>query len=292
MPRRRLLWCRSDWDPLGAAGSGAALGVFFLSTAMAADSITFDATALVKGLDVFAKVQLPYLAAVTVNRTAEAVKKALRSEMYDSFTYVSRFTANSLEQTHFATKAQPWTEVGIKEYAGKGNAAAKYLAPQITGGLVFQTRFQWRLKSKVDGYNGRYMLPLHNSPAAELGETGRIRASQYVKALYGIKAMEDIRANATTDKYRTSGDYVYVPYVGANKTQQKYFRALGKGRIPNPGIHRIKATNLVQLFKQLDQVPMVEKRYDFVYTAELATTNNVQKIFNAEFLKTIGRPNA
>ena len=135
-------------------------------------SIEFDAAGLVKDLDVFAKVQVPYMAAVTVNRLAGATKLALQREMLDSFERTSPFTFKSLEQVHFATKAEPWTVVQHKTFAGKGNAAANYLLPQITGGMVYRTRFQNRLNSELEGYNGSYMLPLEKSEGAKLNAMG------------------------------------------------------------------------------------------------------------------------
>lgn len=251
-------------------------------------SIEFNGTQLTQELDVFAKVQLPFLAAVTVNRLASQVRQDLQKEMLDSFTYVSAFTYKSPKQRHFASKVETWTEVYLRDEATKGQSPASYLLPQIKGGLVLQTRFQRRLQSELDGYNGRYMLPLHNSSAAKLGPTGRVQAAQYVEALHGIRAMESVRASMRPGKYRTEGSYVYVPYVGANKELAKQMRALGKGRIPKPGIYRMMGDTPVQLFKQLDRVPTVEKRFDFQYAAELSVKNNVELIFakaRAEFVK-------
>jgi len=307
-----LLWFWSDWDPLGAAGSGAALGVFFLPLPLALvgrttqnglkapswaswrglmQSIEFDAAGLVKDLDVFAKVQLPFVAARTVNLLASATKVALQREMLDSFERTSPFTFKSLEQIHFATKAEPWTVVQHKTVGGKGNAAANYLLPQITGGMVYRTRFQNRLSSELDGYNGRYMLPLEKSEGAKLNAMGRMQASQYVEALYGVKAMESVRASMRPGKYRTEGSYVYVPYVGANKPLAAQMRAIGRGKLLSPGIYRMMGSTPIQVFKQLERVPTVQKRYDFAYAAQLAVKQNVKQIFDNVFLQAVGRAN-
>lgn len=243
-------------------------------------SVEFNGTQLVRDLDVFAKVQLPFAAAVTVNRLATQVRQDLKHEILDSFTYVSAFTSTSPMQRHFATKANPWTEVFLRDEAAKGQSPAQYLLPQIKGGMVLQTRFQNRLKSELDGYNGRYMLPLANSPGAKLNNLGRIKASQYVEALYGIKAMESVRASTRSGKYRTEGSYVYVPYVGNKKALAAQMRAIGKGRIPNPGIYRMMGNTPVQVFKQLERVPTVEKRFDFAYAAQLSVEKNVGRFFD------------
>ena len=100
-------------------------------------SITFNGTELIRKLDVFAKVQVPFAAALAVNRIATQVRQDLQHEILDSFTYVSAFTYKSPMQRHLATKAEPWTEVFLRDEAGKGTAPATYLLPQIQGGLVF-----------------------------------------------------------------------------------------------------------------------------------------------------------
>lgn len=261
-----------------------------------AASVTFNGNAIAKELDLLTQVQLPFLASVTVNRLATQVRADLKHEMQDSFKRVSKFTLNSVRQNHFATKAEPWTEVFHLQKATKGNAAADYLKPQITGGMVFRTRFQLRLNSQLSGYNGRYMLPLETSPAAKKNSQGRVRASQYVEALYGVKAMDDIIARAEKagdsrgQRANRLGDgkYLYVPF-GPNDEKAKAIRALNKGRLPSPGIYRVyRGNSIVQLFKQLENVPTVQKSYDFRYAAELSVSKNVNRIFNeavAQYVK-------
>lgn len=256
------------------------------------NSVVFDAAGLVRNLDIIAKIQLPFVAAVTVNRLAKATKQALQREMLDSFKRTSPYTLRSIETEHFATKTEPWTYVQHMGFAGKGNAAANYLRPQITGGMVFRTRFQNRLNSELDGYNGRYMLPLENSPGAKRGPQGRIRPSQYVEALYGIKAMESVRASSRPGRYRTQGSYAYVPYVGGQPALARQMRALGRGRIPKAGIYRIMQGKPVQVFKQLQDIPSVPMIYDFAYAAQVAVEKNVQTIFDKAFAFAAGRSNS
>ena len=243
-------------------------------------SVEFNGTQIVRDLDVFAKVQVPFAAALTVNRLATQVRQDLQHEMRDSFEHLSTYTLKSPLYRHLATKAEPWTQVYLRDEGPKGQAPADYLLPQIRGGLVMQTRFQRRLQSELNGYNGRYMLPLANSPGAKLNGQGRIRAAQYVEALYGIKAMESVRASMRPGKYRTEGSYVYVPYVGNNKQLASQMRALGKGRLPNPGIYRMVRSTPVQVFKQLERVPTVGPRFDFHYASQLSVEKHAGRIFD------------
>ena len=248
-------------------------------------TVSFNGQQLQRELDLVTQVQLPFLAAVTVNRLASVVRKALQHEMTDSFNRVSPFTLKSVLYRHLATKAAPYTEIYLRDEATKGQPPSSYLLPQIKGGMVYQTRFQVRLGSQLEGYNGRYMLPIENSAGTKRNAQGRMRASQYVEALYGIKAFEDIRASVRPGKYRTEGSYAYVPYVGSRDALAKQMRALGKGKIPAPGIYRIMRQTPVQVFKQLERVPTVAKRYDFMFTAEDAINKNVLPIFNQAVLQ-------
>jgi hypothetical protein len=49
-------------------------------------SISFNGQKLDRELDLIVRVQLPFLAAVTVNRLGTVVRQALQHEMKDSFT--------------------------------------------------------------------------------------------------------------------------------------------------------------------------------------------------------------
>jgi hypothetical protein len=248
-------------------------------------SVEFNGTQLVKDLDVFAKVQLPFVAAVTVNRLATQVRKDLQREILDSFNYVSAFTYKSPLQRHFASKAEPWTEVYLKDEAAKGQAPAQYLLPQITGGPVLRTRFQRRATGAGPGY----LVPLLDSPAAKLNNIGRISPAQYTEALYGIKAMEDVRASMRPGKYRTEGSYVFIgPSLNPSKRKRKGGgrNLIGEGY----GIYRVMGDDYVQLFKLLRRTPTVEKRFDFAYASQLSVEKNVEKIFDKAISEFVWRP--
>src|SRR6185369_12985592 len=90
----------------------------------------------IKGLDaVRARVaglgkQVRFAAAVALTKTAKAVEVAEKHEMSDVF---DRPTPNTINSTYVkpATRQTLTAEVGIKNFAGKGIAASKYLAAQI-----------------------------------------------------------------------------------------------------------------------------------------------------------------
>ena len=254
-------------------------------------SIEFDVDSLVRNLNVITQVQLPFLAALTVNRLANATKAGLRQEMQDRFRRVSPFTLRSLEQIHLATKAEPWTTIQHWPYGSKGNAPADYLRPQITGGSVFKTRFQGRLNRELQNYNGAYMQPLEDSPAAKLDARGRVKASQYVEALWGVKAMESLRASGRPGKYKTEGSYKYMPYLGIHSSGNKKRGGNQRRRLLKPGIYRRMGSGYERLFMQLQDVPTVPPVYNFKNAAQDIVNKNVQAVFDKAFADTLGRQN-
>lgn len=248
---------------------------------MARGAIEVDANRLVRRMDVFTKVQMPFMTSLALNRTATDVRTALRESMRSTFTYLTPYTQQSVF-IRVSSKQKLYTDIGIKEFGVKGNAAADYLKPQVYGGQVYRTRFQRRLQRNM-GMSG-YMLPLHDSDAAQTGSTGRIIAGQYTAALYGIKAMEDVRGSGSYGKfdYKTLGSYVYVR-PGA--------KVFNKDRRLAPGIYRVQGTNLSMVFKELRRTPNVAPKWKFFDIAESNARSALSKRFDEVFRDVMGRAN-
>ena len=270
---------------------------------MAATAITFNSTKFEKKLDVFAKKQLPFVAARTLEKLAIEARRHAIKNMYARFTYVSDRTAKSIVSNPaigrgssiFKLKRNQEIELYHRDDASKGNAPADYLRPIAGGnsGVVFRTRFQRRLQAKGVIVGGQYMMPVHKSPAAELGPTGRIKAAQYTKALWGIKAMEEIRASSNYGKrgYKSFGTYKAVPTDVSSRSRKEAqrIRALNKGSgkawknsLPAAGIYKVTSKGLVQVFKTLDRMPRVPYKYKFRQIVFNAVNKNAERIFDNE----------
>jgi hypothetical protein len=128
------------------------------------------------------------------------------------------------------------------------------------------------------------MLPLHGSDAAQLNPSGRIAAGQYTAALYGIKAMEDIRSSGSYGKfdYKTLGSYMYI------RPGQAVFN---KDRRLAPGIYRVQGSNLSMLFKELRRAPKVAPKWRFFEIARASAQRAMPKKFDEAFKRALGRPN-
>ena len=274
---------------------------------MAATAITFNSTKFEKKLDVFAKKQLPFVAARTLEKLAIEARRHAIKNMYARFTYVSDRTAKSIVSNPaigrgssiFKLKRNQEIELYHRDDASKGNAPADYLRPIAGGnsGVVFRTRFQRRLQAKGVIVGGQYMMPVHKSPAAELGPTGRIKAAQYTKALWGIKAMEEIRASSNYGKrgYKSLGTYKAVPTDVSSRSRKEAqrIRALvnpptGKripgwlNSLPAAGIYKVTSRGLPLVFKTLDRMPRVPYKYKFRQIVFNAVNKNAERIFDNE----------
>jgi hypothetical protein len=242
--------------------------------------VEINANALVRDLDIFAKVQLPFMASLALNRTAVKVRDKLQVSMKDTFTSFAPYTKNSLF-IRVSTKKNLATEIGVKQFGMKGNAAADYLKPQVYGGKVYETRFQRRLKRNL-GMSG-YMLPLHDSEAAQRNVRGRINPGQYTSVLYGVKAMEDVRGYSKFD-YKTLGSYIYI-------RPGKIAFGRDSDRPLAPGIYRVKDSSLTMLFKELRRPPTVPAKWNFFGIAESSARQEMPKTFDLVFREVMGKAN-
>jgi hypothetical protein len=240
--------------------------------------VEFDPTPLIDNLTLMARVQLPFMASLTINRSLTQIKSEIRAEMENVFTSHVPYTLNSLYSTASQYNAAVIeSEIGFKENSPKGNAAANYLAPQERGGPVYLTRFQRRLADKGFMAKGSYMLPLHNSPAANL-KNGRISNGQYVQALYGIGGMNDVTVKGKRN-YRTQGSYLNVSEVG------KVFR---NGKMLMPGIYKVSGKTHTMVWKQLKTVPNVPRKFNWPNVGEEIAGRILPTTFESVFREVMG----
>lgn len=168
--------------------------------------ITFDVNPMVRRLDAIKAVQVPFAASLALNRVARDARKELREQMKAKFRNPVPFTLNSV-YVKSSTKSNLAAEVGLKEFATKGNPASKYLLPQITGGPAYATRFQKALRANSILAPNEYAIPTQ-SDYLRLNQYGNIRPSQYTEILYSLQA------------FRDSSAFVYAK--NAKKRRMKY----------------------------------------------------------------------
>jgi len=159
---------------------------------MAVQSVEFDLDHMIGKIDRLQFLEVPYAASVAVNRVAVLAKDAIRAEMPRAFDRPVPFTLNSLYMK-VSTKANLEAEVGLRDFAPKGNPASKYLAPQIYGGPAYATRFQKSLRFRGILAPNRYAIPTQ-SDNLRLNQYGNVSPGMYTEILYKLKAFRDMSA--------------------------------------------------------------------------------------------------
>lgn len=110
------------------------------------NQIRFDAASLAGRINLIQEVQLPYASRIALNNTVFHIQQYLKDWMPGGFNLPVPLTVNSPRYTKAKiSKDNPnayVAEVYINDWVPKGNAPARYLKPQITGGLIYRTRFQ------------------------------------------------------------------------------------------------------------------------------------------------------
>lgn len=139
--------------------------------------------------------QFPFIVALAMNRTMKRLKDDLRGEMQSAFDRPVPFTLNSL-QTKAATKQDLSAFIKLKDGAGKGVPASKYLAPEVYGGPRKHKRFEKALIAAHAMPSDLYAVP-SEFYKGRLDSYGNIRGSFIVQILSALSASPDPYQNQT-----------------------------------------------------------------------------------------------
>lgn len=241
--------------------------------------VKFDANPMVKRLDALKAVQVPFAASLAINRLAKGAKKAQQQGMRDEFSNPVPFTLNSI-YIKSSTKQNLYAEVGLREFAVKGNPASKYLLPQIQGGPAYATRFQKALRAKGILAPNEFAIPTQ-SDYLKLNRYGNVRPSQYTEILYGLRAFRDSSAFVYRKEARRKKSVEYVARTTAsynNDDRRRFY----------PGIYINKQKAIEQkesaLFWIQGRAPMFQGKYDFTGIG----ASYVRQNWNKEFGRALG----
>ena len=194
-----------------------------------ADAVEFDLNGVMRKLDRINQYQVPFAASLALNRMAVSIRDQLRETMKNTFENPVPFTLNSL-YIKASNKNNLEVEVGLKEFAPKGNPASKYLLPHIKGGLAYNTRFQKSLQYKQILPPGMYAIPTQSDYIRRNKATGNILPGQYTEILYSLRAFRDSSAFSfikNSKRKRNTSEYFAVTKTRRTKTGYLY-----------PGIYR------------------------------------------------------
>lgn len=234
--------------------------------------VKHDLDRLVSKLDDVQRNQLPFAISKAVNETAKIVKTREQEEMPRVFDRPTPYTLNSLFMKP-GTKRFPIATVWLKDDAGKGTPAAKYLLPQIEGGGRRYKRFERALAARGLLPAGMYVVP---GSAAKLDAYGNMSRGQIVQILSALGAAETVSgfmANRTERSKKRKGKRLTEYFVGQP----------GNGRLPMGIWQRItfgfgSAVKPVAIFTDR---PNYRQRFRFVQIAQ----RTVKEVFPDEFSK-------
>ncbi len=162
-------------------------------------SVQSNIDQVIRELRTTIKAQVAYAARKAVTKTAEDVRQAQIREMKDVFDRPTPYTLNSVENKLIKSDP-PTARVWLKDFAGKGTPASKFLLAQIRGGVRPIKRFESALRSVGALPEGMIAVP---ASGAKIDAYGNMDRGQIVQILAYFRAFPEqgYRANMT-DKTR------------------------------------------------------------------------------------------
>jgi hypothetical protein len=227
-----------------------------------------DYKKLIENISVLKRVRLPGVLAGALNRTATYLKVQEADYMGEAFNSASKFTRNAPMTSKWATKEKLQFNFFLKDEAPKGNAPANYLAPQVTGGQVFVTRFNTRLRRKgIIGQNQFVPYWVSSQPTVRRGAGGKVTPGFMIEVSSSLGALDDVEKH----KVKKSGKQYFTLGLDEGGTRSYDFKPGKSYRdsqkedgYEGPGIYfRRKNSDLALVFRVIDQVPTVAPKYQW-----------------------------
>lgn len=237
--------------------------------------ISFDVNPMVQRLDAFKAVQVPFATSLAINNLAKLAKSDLQSNMRKTFDRPVPYTINGI-YIKVSNKNDLYGEVGLKDFAGKGNAAADYLLPQIQGGPAYATRFQKALKQKQILAPNETARPTQ-SDFLRINKYGNVTPGQYSQILYGLQAFRD--SSAFT--YRKNAKKKRAPVISAIKTNEV---GVYRSRKLSPGIYlqsKKSIENRESALFWIGKTPNFAGKFNFLQIGSESVKRNLDKEFGS-----------
>jgi hypothetical protein len=228
-------------------------------------SVRHDLDRMITTLDDMQRRHIPYAKVVALTRTAGDVKKAEIQEISRSFDAPTPYTLNALF-TKSATKTNPSAFVWLKDEAGKGTPADRFLAPEVYGGARVPKRFESALSSFGILPPGMFAMP---GAAARLDRYGNMSSGQIVQILSQLRVQrvggfESRIGGATFDKKKVARSVKRQGYRLFAITRRR-------GKLP-PGVYARytfgHGTAVKPLLVFVSKTPSYSKRFKFFEVAE------------------------
>jgi hypothetical protein len=226
--------------------------------------------------------EVDFVTAVALTRTAKRVEAAELHEMKDVFDRPTPFTLSGTF-VRPATVSNLSAEVKLKDFAGKGTPAAKYLAAQLQGGTRRPKRFERALQSLGALPPGYRAIP---GAGAKVDAYGNMDRGQIVQILSYFRAFPEAGYKANmTDKRKAA-------LARGSKTQQGYAYFIGRpgDRLPLGIYQRVyfaRGTAIKPILIFVSSA-MYEAIFDFDFVARIT----VDAAFPEEFQRALAEAEA
>ena len=228
--------------------------------------ITFDVKETLTTLQQFSD-QIPFATSKALNDTAWQVRAAEQKEMKRVFDNPTPFTLNSIRYTK-ATKHKLISTVSLKDFAGKGTPASKYLSAQISGGKREAKRSEIWLREKGLLAPNMFWVP---GKGMIKNKYGNLTAGKITQILSVLGAFPDLLQNTT----RTSRK--------RNKKLPNLFVIREYGKALLPGVYQRMRNGTIKTLLLFVERPTYRPRYDFIGVATNTVNKNIQRNFNKAF---------
>jgi len=223
--------------------------------------------------------QFPFVMALALTRTAQAVQKAEVAEMRDVF---DRPTPYTLKSTYIepATKQNLRAVVGIRDWASEGTPPANFLIPQIAGGGRRQKRFERALQSVGALPPGFVAVP---GKAAKIDRFGNMSRGeiQQILSYFRTNATAGFNFNASAASLQRRSNRLAKK---ANAQKVQYFVGRpGDGKLPLGIWQRFTFRQGTAIKPILIFIPWTTYQaiFDFQYVGEIT----IRKHFGIEYSK-------
>lgn len=150
-------------------------------------SVQSNIDKVARELGVTIRSQVAYASRKAVTKTAEDVRQAQVREMRDVFDRPTPYTLTAVEN-RLIKNDPPTARVWLKDFAGKGTPASKYLLTQIKGGARPIKRFESALRTAGVLPEGMIAVP---ASGAKIDAYGNMDRGQIVQILSYFRAFPE-----------------------------------------------------------------------------------------------------
>jgi hypothetical protein len=241
-------------------------------------SVQTDIRGFQRNMETLRKDQIPFATAYALTQTAIAAQKEVEREIPRVFDNPTPFTRQAI-RIRPATKRRLQSEVLVKDFAAKGNAAVKWLMAEIYGGPRNLKAFERLLSWAGAMPAGWYAVPTNYAPRDQYGN---VPGSAINQILSQLQARRDVTANeSAAQRARRNSD--------GNRSKRRlsrYFAVLpGRERTAHlkPGIYERVAfgfgTSVRPVFIYTPNAPRYRPRLRFAKIVK----DTVQSQFGLQF---------